>query len=567
MLRFFLLLFSLGHITINAQVQDLTKKSVLIDDFEKNTTVSLKGSRWYTFTDSLNGGKSKITPAWQAINNGIFTIKYSLNKGQFKWNPYVSWGVPLVDSQFTGSLSRFKGLSYNYKGGSHIISVPLQNINDYAHYQKVVPSSENWTTAIIPFNQLKQPSWGRPSEFLIEELQGLMWQATGNTHDTGTVNIDEVRLLKSIPQAKERNKIPAVEVVKDEPKLPPKKFELVTIADWFNFSNAAYSLTFDDGLRSQYTYVLPILERYGLVGTFYVVPPFLAETKETPSWRYGYWKEFIEIANKGHEIGAHSMTHQKLTELEIGDEKSSGTMLYELAEPINRLKIKIPNYQATSMAYPYTDYNQTVSNASTQYYIAARGGIGSQGNAKSPTTLSALESQTISYGSERTLSSDLKKVETIQKVILENIIPNKRWGIFLAHDVLPFSSALEATDSWHPISEESFEKFASWLQLQINNKNLWVSSVGNVAKYIKERDRASVEVIEQTENKIIIHVSDDLPNQVYNQPLSLQFKFPIGWKKVEILVNNQNITLDEKVDMVRFNLIPDSGKVVINKIN
>jgi len=61
------------------------------------------------------------------------------------------------------------------------------------------------------------------------------------------------------------------------------------------------SLTFDDGLDSHLDIVGPALERAGLRATFYVqlaAPPLQRR-----------WKEWQELAARGHELGNHSMLH------------------------------------------------------------------------------------------------------------------------------------------------------------------------------------------------------------------------------------------------------------------
>lgn len=71
------------------------------------------------------------------------------------------------------------------------------------------------------------------------------------------------------------------------------------------------SLSFDDGWKNQYTRAFPILEEYGLKGTFYIIskmPEYMlseGEGRMTDTEIHG-------IAQAGHEIGAHSQTHPHL---------------------------------------------------------------------------------------------------------------------------------------------------------------------------------------------------------------------------------------------------------------
>jgi hypothetical protein len=61
------------------------------------------------------------------------------------------------------------------------------------------------------------------------------------------------------------------------------------------------SLTFDDGTKNQREKAVPVLDEFGLKGTFYINPK--GEDWQT---RLGPWEE---IASHGHEIGNHTLTH------------------------------------------------------------------------------------------------------------------------------------------------------------------------------------------------------------------------------------------------------------------
>ncbi len=83
------------------------------------------------------------------------------------------------------------------------------------------------------------------------------------------------------------------------------------------------SLTFDDGLRSQKN-ALVIMQQLGLVGTLFVIadPNTPTTPESSPSsdptilrvQRFS-WSDIIEFHNAGWEVGAHSVHHEKLTNL------------------------------------------------------------------------------------------------------------------------------------------------------------------------------------------------------------------------------------------------------------
>lgn len=104
--------------------------------------------------------------------------------------------------------------------------------------------------------------------------------------------------------------------------------------------------TFDDGRESNYTVAAPLLESFGGRGLFFVVPAFAECSKDealnfyrsriNPNSRLGdeTWEDWrpmspgqiAELSARGHAIGNHTLTHERLAglspdslEREIGD--------------------------------------------------------------------------------------------------------------------------------------------------------------------------------------------------------------------------------------------------------
>lgn len=68
---------------------------------------------------------------------------------------------------------------------------------------------------------------------------------------------------------------------------------------------------FDDGTKSQYDYAYPVLEQYGLKGTFWIVCGYASGAKPG----YMSWAQIDEMAAAGHDIQNHGMTHARLPAL------------------------------------------------------------------------------------------------------------------------------------------------------------------------------------------------------------------------------------------------------------
>lgn len=125
---------------------------------------------------------------------------------------------------------------------------------------------------------------------------------------------------------------------------------------------ALVSLTFDDGLRCQFQRALPILDRYGFPATFFLVAntdPIHTDGGEHPDWRKISWtKRDIALLQgmieRGHEIGAHSMTHRR-PELD-NDPQFEAQGSKQWIE--NRLRAKVHSY-----CYPFYHVTESIKSA------------------------------------------------------------------------------------------------------------------------------------------------------------------------------------------------------------
>jgi len=150
-----------------------------------------------------------------------------------------------------------------------------------------------------------------------------------------------------------------------------RKLTPITFVDYLKFARGERPLTdfparpivltFDDGYTDNYTNLLPLMQRYGYRGVLYLLGDF--------DLRYNKWdletdpteprSDIMDLAQKrafvaaGWEIGAHTMTHPKLTTLPLP----------EASREIQRSKTELEAVLQTeivSFAYPYGDVNEGV---------------------------------------------------------------------------------------------------------------------------------------------------------------------------------------------------------------
>ena len=104
------------------------------------------------------------------------------------------------------------------------------------------------------------------------------------------------------------------------------------------------SLTFDDSDKDQYTNALPVLEQYGMHGTFYAISGYIGVNS-------GYLTEpqLQAIYDAGNEIGGHTVLHPNLTQV------STDEATREICDSRNTLLNW--GFPVTDFAYPYSAFN------------------------------------------------------------------------------------------------------------------------------------------------------------------------------------------------------------------
>jgi hypothetical protein len=143
--------------------------------------------------------------------------------------------------------------------------------------------------------------------------------------------------------------------------------------------------------------------------------------------------------------------------------------------------------------------------------------------------------------------------------------------MIIVHDVVPFSSLDSLIGLiYQPITNEWLEWLCNWLEVKSLSKELWVETVGNVTRYIKQRDAAEYQIMTSTDQLIEINVTDNLNNQIYDYPLSGYVKIPGSWNYVRAQQNNRIDTLstiqNASGKFVLVKVIPDGGILKLSPV-
>ncbi len=343
----------------------------------------------------------------------------------------------------------------------------------------------------------------------------------------------------------------------------------ITIEPWLNAKSSAFSFTFDDGYITDYEYAAPVLDEFGYKGTFYVITGSLTDTLPA-IWRYGTWQQFKELHNEGHEIGSHTVTHPYLTQLDRGDTLTPNTIEYEVYHSKKVIDSIFTDTKCITFAYPYVDYDSKVLNIVKKYYQSAR----AMDDFPNPQSLFGnqyykLTSKEEDFNLPRNTPDD-DDDEFLDAVNwLHESIDSRGWAILMIHEVLPFDSIQAALnqDSWYPMSVSWLTQICEWIQ----EKDIWVGTVEDITKYMRERECALYDIVSQSNDSLIFNLTDTLDNNIYNFPLTLDIPVSINWNSVYVYQNDSLIESHllsiEGTQIARINVIPDKGEVLVTNSN
>ena len=204
------------------------------------------------------------------------------------------------------------------------------------------------TTAPIlaPASQIKthtSPPF-RPSAANGNGLAVLTWHKIALGPDVYTVTTPE-KFAAQLAFLKAQNATvlrleDAVHLVKSGQQLPPR----------------AVALGFDDGFKSCYTRVFPLLKKYNWPATLYIYPDYISGGGDSLSW-----DEIRAMQKSGLvDVQSHTMGHPNLVQMGAKNGQSYAARLHhELFDSKQIIESKLGT-RVTQLAFPFGCYDETV---------------------------------------------------------------------------------------------------------------------------------------------------------------------------------------------------------------
>lgn len=343
------------------------------------------------------------------------------------------------------------------------------------------------------------------------------------------------------------------EDIGEEYAIPPNFDFEGTLAKWFQFKQAASSVTLDDGTYDQYAAAFPILEDLGIKGTFYLAARLLDEGVWDDNGtirKMMNWDQAAEIAEAGHEIGSHTYNHIDLTTGEADVE-------FELRFSREYIEKKIPSINVETFCWPHWRETEETLKLAAENYISARSGNG-----------------VISYYLNRKGGIPSNPPENMYRInalgilnsqrddewksLIDSVYKKGSWFVSSYHGV-DNGNLPRDCKGWSALSSDVFTQTL----LYPKNLGFWMDTFANVSKYIFERD-ASVLHVRNTGKTIELILDDQLDDTIYNQKLSLNLKIPLFWLSPAVS-DNSGREIPYKIDgnTIFLDIIPDGSIIEI----
>jgi len=303
---------------------------------------------------------------------------------------------------------------------------------------------------------------------------------------------------------------------------------LVRICRWYGGKKAALSLRFDDSHPTHVTVAIPMLDEYGLAGTFMVNPgePWYREKAEV-------WEG--PLAARGHEIGNHTMNHRGArTDREAESEIGEATRVIREDHPEPRLMV----FQRGG----YTNWLQR----RPMKGLLARYDLLSADEGERSFVVSCTER----YAS----CSPAAFGEMLDRAITE--------GAWMKPH---FHAIVEEGHLF--ISPGTFKELLDIIDAR--RGDVWSAGISAIHQYEVERDNSAVFVHAVDDDTVCVQVVCEVDERLYSQPLTLEVDLPHGEEEAAVFNGagggvEYSVVVEGGKAVIRFDVPPRDGAYVVS---
>jgi len=326
---------------------------------------------------------------------------------------------------------------------------------------------------------------------------------------------------------------PSVRPKVTAPSWPVKPGE-AHICFWKDDRVAPVCITVDDNNAPDVPWWIEMADKYGFKVTWFIITRNVGGRGVGGTW--DLWKDVLA---HGHDVQSHTHTHLH------ADEPGWGGIEWEYSESQKLIEENLPGHRVRFLAYPGGKNSKLNDRAvAEKYYVGARCPTGAL---VSPTQVNYFW---VSAVTEESFDNPASRWADLKRVVNPDDKLYRGWAILLYH-------TMHKKTEEHPL----FRFLAD------NKETLWLAPFGEVSLYGQERDAATLNVTENTPQKITFTLANRLDSAIFDFPLTVKVRLPEGWVGATATQANQHLDIQVvEHDGGRFALlqtVPNRGEVTV----
>ena len=245
---------------------------------------------------------------------------------------------------------------------------------------------------------------------------------------------------------------------------------------------AAISFTVDDGREDAATVGVPIFDRYGFHASFFLIVGGIPDVAGKSRVFSIPWSRWLEISRSGHEIGNHTMNHRISQDSDEQARKDIDDAWQLIADKIGVAPV--------SFVYPGNHRDDRVRKFVYAHHAVAR------------------EFETL-YGKNNGVDFTVEKANSL----VDKALADKAWMVPMLHGIVE-----DNVKAPFPIKPEVLEGNLKYLQTL--RARIWIDTFGNIGRYVKERDAATLNA-KREGNHAVFTLTTGLDASLFSVPLTV----------------------------------------------
>lgn len=297
----------------------------------------------------------------------------------------------------------------------------------------------------------------------------------------------------------------------------------VRIAKFKANREAAISYTLDDGWEDAATLGAPMLDRHGIKATFFLVPGRIPDVDNHDAKDdYGRvsWTSWKKVAQAGHEMASHTLTHPALAKVDDATLEKEVNTAYDLL-------LEKFGTAAVSFAYPFNGRDARIRKVVYAKHAVAR------------------EFET-GYGGPAFTTAKANG-------IADAALMQGKWIVPMIHAIEKGYAAFTSAS----VLEEHF-KYVATLKDRI-----WIDTFGNIARYVKARDAAKLEVAKIENGVTFTLTTPTLDPKLFNVPLTVLVEIKTGAASAVVKRGDDALPITLTPDGIRVEVEPGPIPVTV----